>query len=75
MIMFMNIQLFAHKKERVLRTTVVIANPSVWAPSALTVNSFSQATFLFAKEARSIIRATTFQSAKTTRCLHSSTAL
>lgn len=75
MIMFMNIQLFAHKKERVLRTTVVIANPSVWAPNAPTVNSFSLATSLFAKEARSIIRATTFQSARTIRCLRLSTAL
>lgn len=73
--MFMNIQLFAHKKVQVLLTTVVIANPRDLDPSALMVNSFSPATFSFAKEALNIIRATTYQSARTTLCSHLSTAL
>lgn len=72
--MFMNIQLFAHKKVRVLLTTVVTVSQKDLDRSALTVNSFSQATFSFANAARNIIRATTFPSAKTIRCLHSSTA-
>ena len=72
--MFINIQLFAHKKVPVLLTMVVIANQRDLDRSAPMVNMSSPATFSFAKEAQNIIRATTQASAKTIRCLHSSTA-
>lgn len=57
--MFINIQLFAHKKVRVVRTTDVTARQNASVPSVPTDNSFLQATFLCANAVRKSIPAPT----------------
>lgn len=66
--MFINIQLFAHKKGGGSTKNGRVRRLNVSALSAQTDSSFSQATFSFAREERRFIPAKTSASAATTLC-------
>lgn len=71
----MNLQLFAHKKGVGSSRNGRDSESKRLGPKAVrTVSSFSRATSSFASAARTSIRATTWASVRTTRCLRRSTA-